>query len=88
MAAGVAETDMILDDASNHDEKYDPTLVVNGEGQQWRAVTNPPFHEHVVGLFAGRHVPIMNTPVERKTAADMIEELDIKASLGGGECLF
>lgn len=81
-AACVTEMEVISDEASTNDEKGDPTLIVDGEGQQWRAVTNPPYDKHVVGLFAGRLVPIINHLAERQTAANMMEELDTKASLG------
>lgn len=86
-AARIAEMEVILDEASKRGGKRDHTLVVDGEGQQWRTVTNPPYGKHVVGLFAGRYVPIVNTPIERQTAAGMIEELDIKASLSRARCL-
>lgn len=85
-AAFVAEMEVISDEALKHDEKGDPTLIVDGEGQQWRVVTNPPYDKHVIGLFAGRYVPVINTPAERQTAAGMMEELDTKASSVGVQC--
>lgn len=85
-AVCVAEMELILDEVSKHDEMSHPAVLVDEKGQQWRSVTNPPYDKHVVDLFAGRYLPIINIPVKRRTAADMMEEPGIKASFGGPGC--
>jgi hypothetical protein len=72
-AVCVSELDVIMEEVCCDE---DPNLVLDEHGKLCRLVTNPPFSDGVVRLFAGRSNPVINPQHKRKTAADVVEEAE------------
>lgn len=77
-AVCASELDAIVEEVCGDE---DPNLVLDEHGRLCRVVTNPPFSEVVVQLFAGRVNPVINPRHKRKTAAHMAKEAEYNSWL-------